>query len=122
MAWLSDGSTSPDQRFTHSNHPYVRLDGELVAANWDNLTSGIIGNAISLTETGTVLATARVFTGTNEFGKAHPSANCGGWLSSSAYGGVGNAGQTASDWTLDLSLGLNLCSAIGDQHLYCFQQ
>jgi len=122
MAWLSDATSSPSTRFTHSSHPYVRVDGQLVAANWNNLTSGIIGNPINVTETGAPVSMAKVLTGTNQSGGTHPSANCAGWSSLTGNGGVGNSWQTASDWTLDLSSGLSLCSAIGSQRLYCFQQ
>ena len=124
MAWLSDSTTSPSARFTHSDRPYVRLDGAVVAANWSHLTSGAIGHPIDLTETGAVVGSGGVLTGTREDGLRYQEADCGGWSSVSAplRGAVGVVGATGSEWSLDLTTGLSLCSAIGNNHLYCFQQ
>ena len=39
-AWLSGSNDSPSTRFTQSTRPYVRVDGQVVANNWDELTIG----------------------------------------------------------------------------------
>jgi hypothetical protein len=51
MAWLSDGTDSPDTRFTKSFHPYVLPDGTKIADNYTDLTDGDIQNIINWTKT-----------------------------------------------------------------------
>ncbi len=52
LAWLSDGTDSPDTRFTKSAHPYILLDGTKIAENYTDLTDGSILNAINIDPTG----------------------------------------------------------------------
>lgn len=49
-AWLSDSVTSAAARLTHSNAPYVRVDGTVLAKDWAELTSGTLRAPIMLTE------------------------------------------------------------------------
>jgi hypothetical protein len=47
-AWLSDSKTSAAARLTRSTGAYLLVDGTMVAANWDELTSGNHQRAINL--------------------------------------------------------------------------
>ncbi len=40
LAWLSDGTDSPDTRFTKSSHPYILPDGTMIAEDSADLTDG----------------------------------------------------------------------------------
>ena len=40
MAWVSDGSNGPADRFTRSSVPYVTRRGTIVARDWADLTDG----------------------------------------------------------------------------------
>ena len=54
-AWISGGSysSSPASRFTRSTVlPYVRIDGAVVANDWNDLTDGTIQNPINIDEFG----------------------------------------------------------------------
>ena len=55
LAWLSDGTDSPDTRFTKSAHPYILLDGTKIAENYTDLTDGTILHAINIDSTGKAL-------------------------------------------------------------------
>ena len=53
MAWLSDSASSPADRFTRSHDlPYVRVDGAVVATNWNDLTDGALNCPIDKSELG----------------------------------------------------------------------
>ena len=68
MAWLSDGSNSPNTRFTKSSHPYVLPDGTKIAENYSDLTDGSIQNFINIDPAGNTVGVNRIWTGTNEDG------------------------------------------------------
>ena len=53
-AWLSDDAESASSRITRSSGPYTRVDGVLVANNWDDLTDGSLQNPLSIDEFGRV--------------------------------------------------------------------
>ncbi len=52
LAWLSDGSDSPDIRFTKSAHPYILPDGTKIAEDFTDLTDGSILHTINIGSTG----------------------------------------------------------------------
>ena len=82
-AWLSDSTQSPSTRFTQSTRPYVRVDGEVVANNWDELTSGSIQQVL-LDEKGAPSTDSLAWTNTTSDGTP---------------GGAGGANKHCSDWT-----------------------
>jgi len=82
-AWLNDSNESPSTRFTQSTRPYVRVDGQVVANNWDELTSGAIQNVL-LDEKGAPGGDTLAWTNTLIDGTA---------------GGMGGANKHCSDWT-----------------------
>lgn len=81
LAWLGTSTTSPSARFTHGTMPYVLAAGQVVAANWLDLTDGILTNGISVDELGT----------------AHGSQTEHAWDGTASNGGT--IGQSCMDWT-----------------------
>jgi hypothetical protein len=124
MAWVSDATTSPSQRFTKSTVPYRRLDGAVVASSWATLTSGL-SNAIDVDETNASLATAdnnasKTWTATTTAGTLG-SSSCGGFASnaSTTTGEVGHCTGTGTvNWTAAYTT--ETCSV--PNHIYCFEQ
>jgi hypothetical protein len=132
MAWLSDSSTSPDSRFTHSALPYVLVDGTKVADDWSDLTDGLLDNPINLDENGGAPPASSghfagdptlVWTGTEVDGTVR-GAHCSDWsdAGSSSFH-MGNRTSTAPNWT-DCAIcgggGGSDCG--GPAPIYCFEQ
>lgn len=115
-AWLSDDNTSVSDRLTHNNDQYVRLDGQAIANNWDDLIDGSLIRPININESGVLLGDGfSVWTGTTAAGIS--STDCSSWSSTSGSGRRGSYNATNSDWTY---LGTTTCSV--SLHLYCFEQ
>jgi hypothetical protein len=117
-AWLSDSATSAAARLTHSSAPYSLVDGTQIAANWNDLTDGVLDHAIDEDELGTQVtnAEATVYTGTTSNG-ASAVDNCGGWLDCRSLGLNGGAILTDHSWT---DAEINICYSLA--RLYCFEQ
>jgi hypothetical protein len=95
-AWLSDSTDSPSTRFTRSTHPYVRVDGMVVATNWTELTSGSIQNVL-LDEKGSAtdaLAWTNTTIDGSPGGPGGSNKNCSNWTSNKAgpFANNGNPG------------------------------
>jgi hypothetical protein len=135
MAWASDASSSPGQRFSRASVGYRLVDGTLVAANWAALAGGAsLMAAIEQTETGTSLATAdkvssRVWTATGPTGAADV-ASCSNFTSNSSTknGEVGHCTFTGTAPTPDGGQPTSWTAAYAAEpcnlthHLYCFEQ
>lgn len=124
LAWISDASVSPTDRFTREGGAWVLTDGSVVAEGWDDLIDGTLAHPIDLDAEGQPPGDQlAVWTNTSWNGLAL-AADCEGWTSMAfADGGIfgdfaasGEFGQ----WT-----------AWGDPtpfpcentfHLYCFEQ
>jgi hypothetical protein len=122
MAWLSDGSESPDTRFpTKSAKPYRLVNGTTIANDWADLTSGDIGARIDVTETGSTGVVAGVWTHTLTSGSAGGTGNvsCSNWASTSGNGDYGYTGFSDAKWT---NRGQTVCGSGNALRLYCFQQ
>ncbi len=138
LAWLSDSSTYPSV-YHKAQVPYRRLDGALVALNWNDLVDGTLDNPIEIDETGAKVTTGAgsssycgssalpaVWTGTNTAGnRANSSSSiyyCGNWTtnttSSSYRAASGLSSGNASNWTTACTT--QRCNYKG--HLYCFEQ
>lgn len=123
LAWLSDGTNSPDTRFNKSTNPYIRaFDSATVANDYADLTDGALINPIVLDENGTSAGPARVWTnvspnGTTDSGSHH----CFSWRSTSGsiIGLTGTASLPDSRWTKKSAA---ICAAQFTSRLYCFQQ
>ena len=108
MAWLSDGTNSPNSRFTKSSHPYVLSNGKKVAENYIDLTDGSILNPINLGPHGKPIGYQNFWTGTNLDGTSASvdefDGTCGGWAVTPPDGKYGKSGHTAKKttaWTYD---------------------
>jgi hypothetical protein len=122
-AWLSDGTDSPDTRFTKSSHPYVLPDGTKIAEDFTDLTDGSILHAINIDPTGQPIGYQQYWTGTNADGTAYASINlttCGAWVVDPIPAWGGMTGHTAKKTTLWSSMGTEYCSKTF--RLACFQQ
>jgi hypothetical protein len=120
MAWVSDSTSSPSDRFTQSSDSYRLLDGTLVAHDWSELTSGALSHAIDVNEIGATVDNAPVWTATATNGMAM-GGSCSDFSSTSSSDGVAEVGlSTASDttWTDNAA---DPCND-AHPHIYCFEQ
>src|SRR5262249_5348149 len=122
LAWVSEAapaSTWPASRMVHGMGPYVRSDGQTIAANWVQF-AGIAHLApIDHDETGFQVVTANVWTGTGRAGSG-VAGQCGStWVSSLAGvgGTVGIIGSTSASWTQNETIPCN-----NPGHIYCVEQ
>jgi hypothetical protein len=119
-AWISDDFSSPSTRFARSPGPYVLTDGSQVAANWADLTDGILQNAISLNEAAGQMY-SDVWTATSPDGTQNPNSTtpCRNWTS---IGGLiafaGDSTATGAGWTNSGQF----YDCFESLPLYCFQQ
>ncbi|HRI09918.1 MAG TPA: DUF4215 domain-containing protein [Nannocystaceae bacterium] len=122
MAWLSDPTQSPADRFWRSTGRYVLITGEVVAENWDDLTDGTLAHGIDRTADGTLFYEAAVWTATQINGQSFDDGNyCQNWSSNDPdlQSRVGLSGYADAWWT-DLDGILTGCG--GGGALYCFEQ
>ena len=127
LAWLSDSTTSPNARFTRSDGPYVRVDGVVVAFNYEDLIDFNIFHSISVDEQGSNVGFGNgVWTGTQPNGDALSSSTCFDWMSTTTGGTRGEHGvigdPTATfepgEWTNFANR--ELCDV--PRRIYCFEQ
>ena len=132
-AWISDGATSPAERFTAmaGGRSYALLDGTPIASDWSDLVDGSIANPINLTELWAAydgmgdeseLFALDAFVWTNTDADASAigeGQSCTNWsnASSEKFGWFGWTGAKDDAWTKTSS---DLCSAVS--RLYCFEQ
>jgi hypothetical protein len=121
LAWLSDGTDSPDTRFTRSSHPYLLPDGTKIAEDFADLTDGSILHPINIDSTGKPLGLQVFWTGTNADGTAvQHLLRCDDWTDPLPYsrGKVGSTVQTSTLWSARAQ---RRCGS-GSHKLTCFQQ
>jgi hypothetical protein len=122
MAWISDATTSPGQRFVKATVPYRMLDGTMLASSFGSLSAGI-SSAINIDEKGESLAGAssdgsKTWTGTLTSGAVDKS-SCTGFTSASGTGEVGHCTSMGTvGWTSAYTS--EMCSVAN--HIYCFEQ
>jgi len=117
-AWLSDSKTAAADRLVHSKGRYILVNGLVVAADWDALTSGALENAINATESSEV-AGGLAWTGTLPNGQqAFGSSFCKDWDGGDGLelGGAGVCDQTDAFWSF---FEQTICG--GTLSLYCFE-
>ena len=122
LAWLSDGTNSPDTRFTKSAHPYMLPDGTKIAEDFTDLTDGSIQNKINIDRTGKSLPFERFWTGTNSDGTTVGyQLTCDGWTAdplTKFHGMAGRTNLTSRIWSTRIAR--ISCARI--YRLVCFQQ
>ena len=129
LAWISDSKTSPDMFMKKSNYPYIKVNKEVVAMNWQKLTSEDLLSPIDLDEKGnpapalpeTPCGTHGVHTSTPPSGaKGDPMTNCNDWTSAIGYADWGDSSATsATKWSLGCGYELNCAYEVP---IYCVQQ
>ena len=119
-AWLSDSTTAAADRITHSRGRYILVNGLVVAADWDALTSGTLENPINVTESSEVSVGSRVWTGTLANGQpAYGSSFCADWTEEADFfdlAGSGISNQTDALWSF---FEQNACGS--PSSIYCFE-
>ena len=110
LAWLSDGTDSPNTRFKKSSHPYLLPNGAKIAENYTDRTDGSIQHFINIDATGT-----------NQDGTSvQPIRTCNVWIDlyTNVYGMIGSTGHTLTTWS---SQTMQNCKTQRGR-LACFQQ
>ncbi len=121
LAWLSDGTDSPDTRFTKPSHPYILPDGTKIAEDFTDLTDGSILHKINSDPTGKPLGLQLFWTGTKSDGTTSQTlVTCNGWMGNAWPGSKGRVGSTIQTGTLWSSRTRYPCKT--SQKLACFQQ
>jgi len=122
LAWLSDGTVSPDTRFTKSSHPYMLPDGTKIAEDFTDLTDGSILHALDIDSTGKPLGQTYYWTGTNPDGTTvGDNLTCVRWAADPVVNFFGMGGTTGLGLTLwSTHSGRTRCSR--RHRLVCFQQ
>ncbi|MCA9657840.1 MAG: hypothetical protein KC486_05810 [Myxococcales bacterium] len=122
MAWLSDKSVGPAERFGIAEDFAGRFEmtnGETLAEGWSELTSGVINAPIISDEEGNFVGMSLIWTNTAQDGTSKGDSDCGGW--SIDDGGkkafYGTSGKTDGGWT-DSN---ELLPCLSECRLYCFQ-
>lgn len=123
LAWIADNDplSAPYYRFEKSSVPYVRVDGQVVADDWADLTDGDLDRAISYFADGTQSAldvvVSNVATDGTQLGSTNAD-SCTNWTSTSGTGNRGRRNVASSSWTDFASAG---CGS-GGNRAYCFEQ
>ena len=132
LAWLSDGTESPNTRFAKSSFPYVLPDGTKIAEDYSDLTDGSILHPINVDATGKLIkGLQRFWTDTNSDGTAaqefkpdYKFNSCNAWTGSDVYDASAITGTTVEikgSWTYKY---LAYCKYRGREkyRLACFEQ
>lgn len=124
MAWLSDNTGSPSTRFTRATAPYTLVDGTIIAANWNTLTTSPLAHAIDKSENGVVSSASpdQVWTNTEPSGVPGGvnggSLHCQNWsVATTVSGNTGHIPDTMTRWTH-----YSYTTCINQRRIYCFQQ
>ena len=122
---VSDGTDSPDTRFTKSSHPYMLPDRTKIAEDFTDLTDGSILHTINIDPTGKPIGMKGYWTGTNSDGTtAKHLVTCDGWTADPLANFYGMAGRTDRSSTLS-TLWSSRWSRLNCKRrhkLVCFQQ
>lgn len=125
-AWLSDTYQSPGTRLAKNGSPYQLVDGTVIAADWNDLTDGVLSNPIDRDAHGIPLPGV-LYPWTNTLPHGIPNNSSGAPFFDSCFDWArskgeftGNAGSTDavnSHWTA-----VSHYSCLFRNPLYCFEQ
>jgi hypothetical protein len=126
-AWLSSGLTGPASTMIHSTVPYLLVNGQKVADNWNDLTDGSLRHAIDRDEHGRELQPepfvcdgGEVWSNTTPTGAPLNALNdCVGWTSTSGTSNNGDLHRSDERWT-EGDCANTTC--LSDLPFYCFEQ
>ena len=123
LAWISDSDVNndPESRFNQATKPYILPDQSVVAADWADLTDGLLTNPINVTQTGAPAGNPPlVWTNVRTDGTRNSSSShCSDWTDTGGTPGrIGLHAQVDSRWTNPP----NGTNCANDEHLYCFEQ
>lgn len=117
VGWVANGRGAPLTALgSDAQRTWYLPNGTLVASFTTLTTGGNLAHAIDLLPNGTVTPSPFVWTGTTT-GSETSADNCGGWMSTTAMGVVGDPTKTTFQWT---NAGTQGCNAT--RPIYCFEK
>jgi hypothetical protein len=120
--WISTSSGSPSTRFTRATGAYKRIDGQVLANSWTDLTTLGLQSALMIDEFGAAIngQIYGVFTQTNADGTRYSqTGGCTNFTSTTGDALIGNATLAGpTSWTA-YQIPTGVCAGL--DHLYCFQ-
>ena len=126
-AWLSDRNVDAAERLLHGKGRYVRVDGQVIAADFDDLLDGELDNPIVITATEQVYQNG-VWTGTRPDGTRGIGADhCVDWSHADIFdpengGFFGYAQSWDQRWTFEPDPKIDPGPCTADLALYCVEQ
>jgi hypothetical protein len=119
-AWLSDATHDARDRLFHAPGPYLAVNSVVIAANWNELVSGVLETAAYYDENGFIGAAGYAWTGTAADGtESGHGTDCQNWTSS-ASSVSGDTGLTMNSGPMWTSAQTATCNKL--EHLYCLEQ
>lgn len=123
-AWLSDSTSSAGERVFPGMGRYRRVDGEVIAENFEQFLSGTLSATFDVDEFGQP-ALGGAWTGTMPDGTAAPGVtHCDDWTIddlAAIQGHYGQSGALDGRWTFDPDAAFNPTSCAGSLRIYCFE-
>ncbi|MFY0536676.1 DUF4215 domain-containing protein [Nannocystis pusilla] len=123
-AWLSDSGTSAGERVFPGMGRYRRVDGEIIAENFEQFLSGTLSATFDVDEFGQP-ALGGAWTGTLPDGTAAQGVtHCDDWTIddlAAIQGHYGHSGVLDGRWTFEPDPQFNPTSCVEQLRLYCFE-
>jgi len=129
-AWIADPTCPVTHRFPHSDLPYVRLDGKVIANGWNDFVNGLKSGDASMNEYGIVINkdyVLQAWTALDGDGSKISNAaarSCNYWkLEGDAFfGSVGRVDLGGKNWSQWKSGGQPVTRGCHKEaHIYCLQ-
>ncbi len=129
-AWIADPTCPVSRRFPHSDLPYVRLDGKVIANGWNDFVNGLKSGDASMNEYGLIINedyVLRAWTALDGDGTKIANAaskTCNYWkISGDAFfGAIGRVDLGGKSWSQWKSGGQPVYQGCHKEaHIYCMQ-